>query len=61
MIGFEWGGVGGVIQNQRSPDFRFPEVGISVLVVMNTLYIKLLIIFVCLLGLKLMSCYIGIY
>ena len=58
MIGFEWGGVGGVIENQRSLDFRFPEVGISVLVVMNTLYIKL-IIFVCLLGLNVM--YIGIY
>ena len=28
-MGFEVGGVGDMIQNQTSPHFRFPEVGIS--------------------------------
>ena len=27
-MGFEGGGVGNMIKNETSPDFRFPEVGI---------------------------------
>ena len=51
-MGFEWGwGGGGVedmIQNQTSPDFSFPEVGISTLTNIFSSKLKICLVLFCL-------------